>query len=183
MHVCSTCDLSDCVYRSSLPRQRRSQILLRQRAAFRFTQTLLGERKHTHIYTHTHMHTHIHMRTHTLIQIILLSKHSREKLAHYAKGVSAGCGCKLESVLSIHQGINLSLLSLHQYLCQAWRPHLSWREPTFPPQSGKAVMLNSWLHRAGNSHTLAVKHTHFNQFTRSQATPCISHAEKATPTI
>ena len=31
--------------------------------------------------------------------------------------------------------------------------------------------------RAANSHASAVRHKHFNQFTRSHATPCISHAD------
>lgn len=56
MSLCVTCNLSAGVYHSSLPRQQKSQILLCQWAAFRFTQVLLEEEPHSQ--THTHKYTH-----------------------------------------------------------------------------------------------------------------------------
>jgi len=38
------------------------------------------------------------------------------------------------------------------------------------------------IYRVLKSHALAVRHTHFDRFTRAHATLCISHAEKAMPT-
>ena len=41
------------------------------------------------------------------------------------------------------------------------------------------VLLGSFLIRALETHTFAVRLSHFNQLTRSHATPCTFHAEKS----
>ena len=53
----------------------------------------------------------------------------------------------------------------------------------FAAESRENSAKNTTHYRALKSHALGVRHTHFNPFTRSHATPCISHAKKFTPPV
>lgn len=117
--LCITCNLSAGVYHSSLPRQRKSQILLCQWAAFRFTQVLLREEPHSKACAHQ-------KKIHMLIgytECLDSSQYSREILTHYAVDMLAGELLKLRPVLWSHQRIYSWLL--HYFLFTQLRQGLT----------------------------------------------------------
>ena len=72
--------------------------------------------------------------------------------------------------------ISVLLLKVHLHIFFWLCPTLCDFWSAIFEQISKAYSID--ILRALKSHALTVRHTHFNQFTRSHATPDISHAEK-----